>query len=250
MKKKAKKPRPKLFVGSSSESTDVAYAIQDNLQKDAEITVWPQGVFKLSKPAIESLARTLAVSDFGAFVFAPDDAVRLRKKNYSAVRDNVILELGLFVGKLGIERTFIVIPGNEDDLRIPTDLTGVTPGYYDADRDDKNLQAALGPVCNQIRKVIKSLKAVKRPTKSRAKKASSRGPVIREARYGTAGHWVDVKQPLKKQLQHGKRNIHIGKQLGGDPAPGREKELRLKFSHGGQEYTVTLPEGRNLNFPQ
>jgi predicted nucleotide-binding protein with TIR-like domain/DnaJ-like protein len=250
MTKKANQPRPKLFVGSSSESKDVAYAIQDNLEQDAETTVWAQGVFVPSKTAIDSLARTLAASDFGAFVFAPDDAVRLRRKIYSSVRDNVILELGLFVGKLGMERTFIVMPRNLANLRIPTDLTGITPGYYDAERDDNNLQAALGPVCNQIRKVIKSLKTLKRPAKKKAKKSASRGPVIREARYGTASRWVDVKQPLKKQVQRGKRRIHIGKELGGDPAPGKEKKLRLKFSHGGHEYNIILPEGRDLEFPQ
>ena len=253
MKKKAKKPpRPKLFVGSSAESIDVAYAIQDNLQKDAETTVWAQGVFELSKPAIESLTRTLTISDFGAFVFAPDDATRLRKKSYAAVRDNVILELGLFVGKLGVERTFIVIPDNVTDLRIPTDLTGITPGHYDAERDDGNLQAALGPVCNKIRKVIKSLKAVKRPTKKRPKKrASARALLILEALYGAKGHWLDVRQAVRRQLKQGRRSMHVGnKELGGDPARGVEKELRLKFSHGGREYTVKVPEGRDLNLPQ
>jgi hypothetical protein len=251
VKKKLKEPRPKLFVGSSSESTDVAYAIQDNLQQDAETTVWAQGVFVLSKTAIDSLARTLAQSDFGAFVFAPDDAVRLRKKTYTAVRDNVVFELGLFIGKLGVERTFIVMPKNMTDLRIPTDLTGVTPGYYDAERDDGNFQAALGPVCGQIRKVIKTLKAVKRPTKKKARRTSpQRSPVIREALYGIPGHWVDVRKPIKSHLRHGLRMIHVGnKQLGGDPVPGREKKLRLKFSHGSKEYRVTVPEGRDLSFP-
>lgn len=251
MKKKPKKPRPKLFVGSSAESTDVAYAIQDNLQQDAETTVWAQGVFTLSKTAIDSLARTLAISDFGAFVFAPNDAVRLRRKSYAAVRDNVILELGLFVGKLGVERTFIVMPSNITDLRIPTDLTGITPGIYDSERDDGNLQAALGPVCNQIRKVINNLKAVKRPTKKRIKKAAPlHGLVIREALYGAKGNWIDVRRAVRSHLKQGKRTMQVGnKQLGGDPVPGREKELRLKFSHGDREYRVTIPEGRDLSFP-
>jgi predicted nucleotide-binding protein len=120
-----KKPRPNAFVGSSAESLDIAYAVQDNLQHDLQITVWSQGVFDLSKTTLESLARKLSVCDFGLFVFAPDDATRLRRKTYSTVRDNVVLELGLFIGKLGVERTFIIVPDNVSDMRIPTDLLGV-----------------------------------------------------------------------------------------------------------------------------
>lgn len=250
MKKKAKTPRPKLFVGSSAESLDVAYAIQDNLQFDAEITVWSQGVFELSKTALESLTRTLATSDFGVFVFAPNDVIRLRKKNYAAVRDNVILELGLFIGKLGVERTFIVTPNNKPDLRIPTDLMGIAPGSYDAERDDGNLQASLGPVCNKIRNVIKSLKAIKRGAAKRARRPAGQRLVIHEARYGTRGHWLDVTKPLKNHLKRGQRTVPVAnKVFGGDPARGMSKELQLKFSLGDEDYSITVPEGRDLSFP-
>ncbi|HET9132120.1 MAG TPA: nucleotide-binding protein, partial [Terriglobia bacterium] len=167
----AKKPRPKMFVGSSTEGLDVAYAIQENLQRDAEVTVWSQGVFDLSKTTLDSLSRKLNTSDFGVFVFTPDDTLRLRSKKYSAVRDNVVLELGLFIGKLGIERTFMIIPDDVTDLRIPTDLIGVTPGKYDGHR--KDFEAAVGPVCNQIRKAVKRLKFFKRSKIKRSKAAQA-----------------------------------------------------------------------------
>lgn len=251
MKKKAQKPRPKLFVGSSAESLDVAYAIQDNLQFDAEVTVWSQGVFELSKTALQSLTTTLATSHFGIFVFAPNDVIRLRKKIHTAVRDNVILELGLFIGKLGVDRTFIVTPNNVTDLRIPTDLIGVTPGTYDAERDDGNPQAALGPVCNKIRNVIKNSKVIKRTQPKTRRRATAQRLVIHEARYGTKRHWMDVAQRLKSQLKQGKRTVRVAnKVLGGDPARGVTKELRLKFSLGGKKYTITVPEGRDLNLPR
>ncbi len=153
-KKKRASARPSVFVASSAEGLGVAYAIQENLRHEAEVTAWPQGVFDLTKSTIGSLAEQLGKSDFGIFVFTPDDRTRLRGKTSPTVRDNVVFELGLFAGRLGIERTFIVVPDDDKKLHIPTDLTGVTPGQYDASRRDGNLVAALGPFCNQVRRAI------------------------------------------------------------------------------------------------
>src|SRR5205807_1407801 len=99
------------FIGSSSESRDIADAIQANLH-EFDVTIWYQGQFGPSRYPMEVLVRILEETDFGVFVFSPDDVVRMRSRQYSAVRDNVIFELGLFMGRLGRERTFIVQPTN------------------------------------------------------------------------------------------------------------------------------------------
>jgi tetratricopeptide (TPR) repeat protein len=145
-----------MFVASSSESLKLAYAVQRNLQGSVEITVWSQGAFKPSTTTSESLAGLLDSSDFALFVFSPDDVTIVRGNESSSVRDNVIYELGLFTGKLGKERCFILTPDNESP-RIPTDLYGLTLIKYEANRSDGNLEAATGAACFQIQERIPSL---------------------------------------------------------------------------------------------
>ncbi|MCA4023783.1 MULTISPECIES: TIR domain-containing protein [Vibrio] len=148
--------KPKLFIGSSVEGLGVAYAIQQNLTHTVEATVWDQGVFSLSQTTIDSLEQVLESADFGVFVFSPDDITLMRNNENKTVRDNVLFEFGLFVGKLGRNRVFFVTPDGSDTY-IPTDLLGITAGKYDPNRHDGSLQAATGAACNEIRQAIKKL---------------------------------------------------------------------------------------------
>lgn len=140
----------KVFIGSSVEGLKIAYAIQQNLRHNAETTVWDQGVFELSSTTIESLITVLDNSDFGIFVFSPDDLVKIRGVESQVVRDNVLFELGLFIGRLGRNRAFIVVPEGTD-FKLPTDLLGITPGTYEIGRSDNSDQAATGATSHQIR---------------------------------------------------------------------------------------------------
>ena len=144
-----------LFIASSTEGLDIAYALQENLENDAEVTIWTQDVFRPSRVIIEDLERILVDVEFGVFVFSADDSVTMRGEKSSAVRDNVLFELGLFIGHLGRSSAFIVSPKNVD-LRISSDLLGITSLQFDPHRSDANLRAALGPAANQIRKAIRA----------------------------------------------------------------------------------------------
>ena len=146
-------PRPVLFVGCSSESLPIANAIQSALDHDSIVVrVWTNDIFRASSFPIESMERVLQEVDFAALVLSPDDTVISRDTTSGAPRDNMIFELGLFMGALGHSRTFLVYPRNID-VKIPTDLTGITPLTYRLG-PEFDFSAAIAPACNEMRNII------------------------------------------------------------------------------------------------
>jgi len=149
--------KPKIFIGSSVESLQIAYAIQENLDRDALCNVWDQGIFELSGNALDNLLQATNNFDFAIFVFKPDDITKIRDVEYKTVRDNLIFELGLFVSKLGKKNVFFLIPRETNKLHLPTDLIGIEPGHFELPENEKDLVAALGAFCNKVRRQIKEV---------------------------------------------------------------------------------------------
>lgn len=253
---KKESTHPRLFIASSEEGLDYAYAIQKNLDDDADVTVWTQGIFDLSASTVESLISALEKFDFAIFVFATDDVLRIRKKKFAAVRDNVVFELGLFMGKLGRDRTFIAVP-KSSDLRIPTDLAGITPGKFNQKRNDGNLVAALGAFCNDVRLQIRAGKRISRKTRStKETKKSGRSTrksnlFIDTAFYGSGDHCVDVTSQVRAAVRDGKLHLYAGNQIAGDPTPNTPKELTVTYTteKGGFILGKVVAEGQTLDLP-
>jgi len=147
--------KPKVFIASSKEHVDVARAVQRNFHTEYETKVWDQNALKLSTFPLESLTKELEASHFGVFVATPDDFVLSRGKRYREPRDNVVFELGMFVGRLGYRRAFVVAPSPINQLKLPSDLGTLTLAVYDPARMDKELVAAVGPACDEIRQAIR-----------------------------------------------------------------------------------------------
>jgi predicted nucleotide-binding protein len=134
--------KPRVFIGSSGEALDVSGAVQAELARNFEITVWNQDVFRLSHDALDSLLFALDSSDAGVFILKPDDVTESRGESRLTVRDNVLFELGMFIGRLGRSRTFMLLP-NAPEVSLPSDLAGVITAHYDADRFDRQPRAAV-----------------------------------------------------------------------------------------------------------
>lgn len=148
---------PLMFIASSSEGLAVAYDVQEALEFDCHATVWKQGVFEAGHTVMQDLLAALPKHDLALFVFTPDDAVTIRGQSWTMVRDNVVFELGLFIGSLGLDRCFHLLPRGEPTLRLPSDLAGLLPLDYPSDRPDGNRLAALGPACNKLRRRLRAL---------------------------------------------------------------------------------------------
>jgi predicted nucleotide-binding protein len=144
--------KPKLLILSSAEALDVAREIQSALAHDVLCVVWTDGIFWAGGYPLEALETAVNASDFGVAVAEFEDIVESRGERRPTIRDNVLFELGMFMGKLGRRRTILVHPRHAG-LKLPSDLHGITPAVYDPGRDD--LRARLGPACNEIRKVIR-----------------------------------------------------------------------------------------------
>jgi hypothetical protein len=68
-------------------------------------------------------------------------------------RDNVVFELGLFFGRLGRERCFL-IQRHDIDLKLPSDLLGIEPARFSLSPGE-DLETALDSACNRIGSAIR-----------------------------------------------------------------------------------------------
>lgn len=144
----------RVFVISSSEALDVAQAIQTAISsEDILVTVWTDGVFKVSSYVLDILEKALDESDFAIAIAHSDDVTIYREQEWPAPRDNVILELGMFMGRLGRKRAILMEPKG-DAVRLPTDLKGITTIRYTFKKGGDSA-ALMAPACNLLRNHIR-----------------------------------------------------------------------------------------------
>ena len=148
---------PHAFIGSSKESLEIATTIQEILQEDVVSRVWTDDVFKPGQFSLESLLNVIDDFSYAIFVFSPEDIAIIRDQQFMVVRDNLIFEYGMFVSKLGRERTFFLTPKNTDGVHLPSDFEGLEPVKIQYQTND--LVTSLSPACNLIRRRIKELEA-------------------------------------------------------------------------------------------
>ncbi|HJQ57996.1 MAG TPA: STING domain-containing protein [Vineibacter sp.] len=130
-------PGPRVFIGSSTEALALAHQIKAALAPEIAADVWDDDIFELGEGDLDNLIGFARQYDFALMVFNADDKVLSRRQRQHAPRDNVIFELGLFIGALGRRRALAVLaPGKANKLKIPSDLLGTSKMLLDGKKLD------------------------------------------------------------------------------------------------------------------
>lgn len=120
--------RKRIFIGSSSEELGLADVAKSILEKDFEVViwndnVWDTSVFKINQNFLNDLLKASLQFDFGLLLGTTDDKVSYRGNEVLIPRDNVLFELGLFMGRLGLNKCAFVI---DKELKVLSDITGIS----------------------------------------------------------------------------------------------------------------------------
>ena len=131
--------KPSIFIGSSTLAIPIGETVKKMFNIDTfHINNWSDGIFGETKSSggrtsnLEWLKNFSDIYDFGIFIFHPDDTLSgkvnketKKKMKVQSPRHNVIFEFGLFLGRLGIKRCFILQDVKSDEFinNYFTDLT-------------------------------------------------------------------------------------------------------------------------------
>ena len=119
-----KKNRPSIFIGSATESYEIAKKVKSFFdEKIFEVDTWKMNIFGQkdsdgnSLSNAEQLKNFTDIYDYAIFIFTPTDRLVSRTREdleggnlieARSVRHNVVFEFGLFLGRIGAERSFIL----------------------------------------------------------------------------------------------------------------------------------------------
>lgn len=127
----------KVFIASSREAQErgIVPKLVIELSKYFNVIPWYEH-FQSMKFTLENLLEIVNQIDAVILVFAKDDSRNFRGNNNWVARDNVILECGLFVYRLGRERVRIL---NEENVSLPTDLLGLTTDQFPSSDSEESI---------------------------------------------------------------------------------------------------------------
>lgn len=130
----------RLFIGSSYEGLKIANKVKDIIQMKCgdwiECTIWNEGkVFSYNKSFLDSLVIASRTYDYGILIATADDMALIRKVFLKIPRDNVVFEMGLFLGSLGLTRAFLLADINS---KLPSDYNGITIPKFSIKKFNEN----------------------------------------------------------------------------------------------------------------
>ncbi|AQY21025.1 nucleotide-binding protein [Riemerella anatipestifer] len=152
--------KKRIFIGSSSEELDLASAAKSilELEKEFEVTiwnedVWEKAVFRLNNSYLNDLIRATLQFDFGILIGTKDDKVVYRGNEELQPRDNILFELGLFIGRLGLNNCAFLI---DKDIKLLSDIKGISLARFNRD-DSSSFTKAITQVKDLFKNQVDSI---------------------------------------------------------------------------------------------
>lgn len=131
--------KPKIFIGSSTAGYPIAEKVKTNLSSVADCFLWQEhDVWETNRSTFDNLIGMSNYFDFGVFVATSDDLTLTNDKLVIEPRDNVILEMALFLGAMGHNKSFLLV---EEGVKLPSDFSGIFMPRFDKTKDDSILAA-------------------------------------------------------------------------------------------------------------
>ena len=152
--------KPTLFIGSSTDRLPIAYGLKQILTDCADVTVWNEAPeFVMGESILNGLIKVGEVYDFALLVFGQDDSTMMGGVKIPTVRDNVIFELGLFMGHMGTGRAFWLSPKGSKAPHLSSDLDGIIHLAFDEPEmtDATSILGSLAETRDKVYRQISSL---------------------------------------------------------------------------------------------
>jgi hypothetical protein len=126
----------KIFIGCSQKEIERAQLAKGLLSNDFEVTIWNDSIwetdtpaFKLNDNILQGLLRASLQFDFAVMIGTTDDKVEKKGEVVMQARDNVLFELGLFIGRVGLRRCAFIV---DRELDIMEDFKGIVRFSFDS----------------------------------------------------------------------------------------------------------------------
>ena len=126
--------KPKIFIASSSTGLPIAEKVKTYLSVIGDCFVWTEpDIWEPNRSTFDNLIRMSNYFDFGVFVATADDLTETNDKLVIEARDNVILEMALFLGAMGHNKSFLLV---ENGIKLPTDFNGIYMPRFDINKEE------------------------------------------------------------------------------------------------------------------
>jgi hypothetical protein len=139
------------------EGLPLAQTVKESLSDHSEADLWKdESVFPIGEVALRTLEEHATRYDFAVIVMTPDDIGESRNSVSAIARDNLVFELGLFMGGIGAKRTLIIC-SDRDGMRLPSNLNGLDIAFYHEAMVDSDVKKAVATACGQVRERLRVL---------------------------------------------------------------------------------------------